>query len=165
MKQTQKDKILDLLCRPGVDSWNRFPTFMENIEGLTDEEYWWGLRNAYELSDNLFQYRYLVRGAFNSNRPKVECLMSGWERRKLACLPDKVIIYRGMSKMELKSGDFGISWSLNKKIAEFFAYEYRRNFSTYPIGKIVHALEVPRSEIFAYFNSRKEQEIIYLPKQ
>ena len=77
--------------------------------------------------------------------------------------PEKVGIYRGMTKIELKSGEFGISWTLDKEKAEFFAYTYVRNTSTNLLPKTVHKIIVDKKDIIAYFNGRKEQEIIYIP--
>jgi len=78
-------------------------------------------------------------------------------------LPENITIYRGMTTEELKSGDFGISWTLSRERAEFFAFKYGRNFSTENKPKVVHQLEVTKVEILAYFNERNEQEVICIP--
>lgn len=77
-------------------------------------------------------------------------------------LPENITIYRGMTVAELESGDFGISWTLSKECAEFFAFKYGRNFSTENKPKVVHQLEVLKVEILAYFHERNEQEVIYI---
>jgi hypothetical protein len=67
-----------------------------------------------------------------------------------------------MTVEELESGDFGVSWTLSKERAEFFAFKYGRNLSTEGKPKIVHQLEVMKVEILAYFNERNEQEVVYI---
>ena len=42
------------------------------------------------------------------------------KRRVYDELPDVVMIYRGMSVKEFNSGDFRLSWTLDKNIAEEF---------------------------------------------
>jgi hypothetical protein len=67
-----------------------------------------------------------------------------------------------MSEKELKSGNFGVSWTLSKKVARFFAEDYKRNYDTRKHKKIVHSMIVDKASIIAYFSSRKEKEVIYI---
>ena len=79
-------------------------------------------------------------------------------------LPEKVKIYRGVTTDEIDSKSFGLSWSLKKEVAEFFAFKYRRNYDTSSSLKTVIEIEVDKNEIIAYFKDREEDEIIYLSK-
>ena len=54
---------------------------------------------------------------------------------------------------------FGVSWTLNKAIAEQFVE--RKKHSSNDV-MVVHKLTIPKSKVVAYFNSRKEEEIIYI---
>jgi hypothetical protein len=120
------------------------------------------LRDAYELSDNLFQYKVDVKLAFARNELKKEYLMSLSERRFLENLPEQITIYRGMTENELKQKTFGCSWTLKKEVAEFFATTYERNYATNHLKKVVHEITIDKSEVIAFFNVRKEFEIIYI---
>jgi hypothetical protein len=93
-----------------------------------------------------------------------DSLMSKKEIKILNNLPDKVKIYRGVTTDEIENNDFGLSWSLNREVAEFFAFKYRRNYDTSSSLKTVIELEVDKNEIIAYFHDREEAEIIYLSK-
>lgn len=70
-----------------------------------------------------------------------------------------------MTIEESERNDFGVSWTLSIKCAEFFATTYGKNFSTDGKPKAVHKLEVMNVEILAYFINRVEQEVIYTFKR
>lgn len=77
-------------------------------------------------------------------------------------LPENITIYLGMTVEKLESGDFGVSWTLSKELAEYFAFTYVRNFSTEGKPKVVHQIEVMNVETLAYFNQRGEHDVIYV---
>jgi len=155
-------KINDLIYGKGVDSHNRFPFFMKNSETLNDAEYWYGLGKAYSDSDNSYKWRSLVKAAFSAKRLQKQYLMTTEEIKGLKKLGKTVTIYRGMTVKERRSGKFGVSWTLDKRVAQFFADKYPRNYSTHHEPKIVHSLNVNRRDILALLNDRQEQEVIYL---
>ena len=65
-----------------------------------------------------------------------------------------------MSKSEAVSGDFGVSWTLSLKMAEFLAFKYHR--APFPPDKMtVMTIEADASDVVAYFSGR-EKEIIYI---
>lgn len=70
-------------------------------------------------------------------------------------LPEKVKIYRGLGS---KSRRDGISWTLSKEKAEWFATRFKDN------GEVLTA-EANKSDILAFLNGRNEQEIIINPKK
>ncbi len=125
LSNKEKEILQDIfwIC---VDSYNRFPTFWELRNFLADAQYWYALGITYPLSDNLYSYRREVRKAFRSKHKGREFLMNGWERRMLARLPDEVRIYRAMTKEEASGNRFGLSWTLDKEVAEFFRDTYNR---------------------------------------
>jgi len=88
--------------------------------------------------------------------------MTTSEQRMLENLPDEVEIYRAMTKKEASGRAFGISWTLSKKVAEFFRDDYRRNHATNHLEKVIKEMVVKKSDIIALFNGRKEKEIIYV---
>jgi len=156
-----ENEIDDILFGIGVDSFNRFQTFIKLIPKLKGKSYWYALRNSYDMSDNLFEYSAIVKGCFLKDEPQRECLMQSNEMEYLKNLPEQITIYRGMTENELKQKSFGCSWTLEKDIAEFFANTYQRNFATKHLKKIVHEMNINKSEVIAFFNNRNEFEIIY----
>lgn len=157
-----KKEIKSIIWGIGCDSFNRFETFLKIVPQLKGKLYWYALRKAYDCSDDMFHLRGLVKAAFKKSEPGRETLMSKKERDYLNSLPDQITIYRGMTEAERKTGNFGISWTLKKEVAEFFAFTYWRNRQTNKLKKTVHELIINKSEVIAFFNDRKEFEIIYI---
>lgn len=155
-----KELATNIILR--YNSTEKFDCFCFLSPKLPPKVYWELLSMAYTSSDNLFPFRRKVRKCFAAKHPYREYLMNEVERSFVAALPDVVTIYRGMTDKESKSGKFGLSWSLDKSIAEFFRDTYLRNFSTHNEPKTLMELQIKKSEIVAYFQKREESEIIYL---
>ena len=91
-------------------------------------------------------------------------MMNDEEKKVLDELPDVVKIYRGVN---LKEGDeldtddysydMGISWTIDKERGEWFGNRFKGNDCYLLEG------EVDKSDIFCYFNSRKENEVVIRP--
>lgn len=161
-KKKLKEIIDDVLLK--CDSFDRFAGFLElcwkyNLKG---DMYWYALKETYSTCDNLYGFKDNIKQAFSSEEPSREKLMSKKEQKYLSTLPENLTIYRGMTVQEFESGDFGVSWTLSKDVAEFFAYTYGRNHATAHLPKMVHELQVKKSDIVAYFSERKEFEVIYM---
>ena len=157
-----KKQIDNILFGIGCNSFNRFEMFLSIAPKLKGELYWYALKESYISSDNLFHFKGLVKASFSSKQPNREKLMNYDEIRYLTSLPEQVNIYRGMTEQELKTKNYGISWTLKKEVAEFFANSYPRNFSTNEMKKVVYEMTIKKNDIVAFFNDRDEFEIIYL---
>ena len=90
--------------------------------------------------------------------------MSQDERDYLQSLPSQITIYRGMTEIEYKSGNYGISWTLKKELAKFFADIYVRNNATCGLKKTIRELVIDKKDVIAFFDGRQEYEIIYTPQ-
>ena len=155
------DEALDVLA--WANSFERIPAFLKLRDQVKDPaSYWRLLAGTYQMSDNLFQWRDEIRECFLSEKPFREQLMEQDEKQLLSSLPDHLTIYRGMTVTEANSGNYGISWTLSREIAEFFAYEYWRNIDTNNEQKTVVSKQIRRDQIIALFNSRNEKEVIYI---
>jgi hypothetical protein len=133
--------------------------FIKYQDTFTDEEYWRNLGFNYQLQDyKKIPYSTYYK-LFLCERDKREMLMNAAEFEFYNSLPDKFTIYRGGTKSEAKSKKYGVSWTINKAIAEKF-----QNVKQSRDGKtmVVHELEINKSEAIAYLNDRKEEEIIYI---
>lgn len=134
------------------------PLFKKFQKTFTDSEYWENLGYVYVMQDfEKIDYS-MLKKLFSSKRTKRAHLMSQEEQDFLKSLPDEIVIFRGGDVMELKKG-FGISWSLNKQVAEKFAKNKRIQTGQ---EMTVHEKVISKKDVIAYLNSRCEEEIIYL---
>jgi hypothetical protein len=70
-------------------------------------------------------------------------------------LPDPVTVYRGTSGIGAKLAPDGVSWTLDKRIAAWFACTYR------PRGEpLVLRRVAPLRDVLMYDNDRNEQELV-----
>jgi len=157
-----KKQIDNILFGIGVDSLNRFETFLNLMPKVKGKGYWYALRNSYDMSDNLFRFKGLVRSAFLKDESDREYLMTKSERNYFRNLPERLTIYRGMTQKEQKTKSFGVSWTLKKEVAEFFAFKYKRNYHTNHLKKVVCQKKIAKADVIAFINDRKEYEIIYV---
>jgi hypothetical protein len=137
----------------------KISVFIDHKDKFTDEDYWVNLAEAYVLQNYKkipYKVYYDLFSATKSNREK---LMNGEEIKLFNKLPDEITIYRGGSKTEEKTKKYGISWTLNQKIAEQFAEV--KSIRDKKI-MVVHELRIKKSDAIAYFISREEEEMIYI---
>ena len=78
------------------------------------------------------------------------CLMEKEDYEHYMSLPEKVKVYRGVSEYKYEKG---LSWTQSKEKAEWFSQRYGAK------GYVLEG-EIDKEHIFAYFNGRKEQEIV-----
>jgi len=80
-------------------------------------------------------------------------VMGAANRKKFNAMPELLTIYRGFS---LEGAEFGWSWTLDRKMAEWFARRYT--------GKPkVATLTISKGAVLAYIGQRKESEIVIHP--
>ena len=127
---------------------------------FSDKEYWENLKYVYILQDYRQIPYELFKSLFDSQRSQKDFLMDSDERLFLENLPEQIKIYRGGAKKEVKKG-YGISWTLNKDIAQQFV-DRKKHLAKDEMT--ILQLEISKSEVVAYFNERNEEEIIYLGK-
>lgn len=84
---------------------------------------------------------------------KKEHLMCKEDYENYKKLPDKFIVYRGVA---VGRNPHGLSWTLNLETAQWFANRFNNDKETGYIEKAV----VRKSDVFAYFNTRGEDEIV-----
>ena len=78
--------------------------------------------------------------------------------------PKKITVYRGMCDEEKKSGQFGVSWTLNKDDALNYIF-YKKNEVRGEIGWCAN-MEIDKSEIFAVWGVKDDKkEIVINPKK
>lgn len=80
--------------------------------------------------------------------------MSKMEQKIFSELPDQVIAYRGVSSSAYK---YGFSWTLDKKVAFWYADRCGSNNSC------VYEGAFDKKDILCYFDTRNEAEIVIVP--
>ena len=136
---------------------------------IPDKIYWQMVSDCYTRSNLAHSHMHIILDYLNDKRPDKDYLMDEEEREFFINLPDEVTIYRGCTKKEIRSGNFRISWTLDKKVAEFFAYTYIN-----PIHEVrseekdiskfdVIEKTVSKKDLLCYFGGREEAEVLYIP--
>lgn len=132
--------------------------FSKYQDSFTDEQYWKNLSYCYTLQDYMRLPYEVYKGLFNSKREQKKFLMNEEESAFFEKLPQFITIYRGGLKDEKDTG-YGISWTLNIAVAQQFVDRNKHLI----LGELfLHEIVIPKSKVVAYFNDRKEEEIIYL---
>jgi hypothetical protein len=125
------------------------------IERVSDAEYWKQVSEVWQDSESIWQNGDEWEVLWKSDRPEKHLAMNDDEREELAKLPDPITVYRGIPESSLDE-DNGLSWTLSREKAEWFARRYS------PIFGPGAALEgqVRKSDVHALLLGRDEQEII-----
>jgi hypothetical protein len=89
-------------------------------------------------------------------------LMTAREQKKFEALPESFTVYRGYVKGYGFDNADGLSWTLDRNVAEFFASEMVAGVVSTVVERVVN-----KQDVFAYIekNGNNEKEIIILPKQ
>ena len=112
--------------------------------------------------ENILNRYMLTNQRIGESLPLIKVLLFEYMRtediRYYEKLPDEVMIYRGTSLDEFKGSvfDVGQSWTLNKEVARFFAYDYYNTSENRCILKAT----INKNNIFAFVNDREEKECI-----
>ena len=124
---------------------------------LRGREYWEMVSQVWSDSENIWQHRRAWRQVWLSKEPERDAVMDTTEREHLASLPDDLTIYRGVS---LRSAMHGLSWTLDREKAQWFANRWLCFKRRRPI---LLQTVVRKTDVVAYFAGRKEQEIVVHP--
>lgn len=131
--------------------------FIEYLEEFNDKTYWQILGEIWVTEEQIWRNRKLYLRLFQAPRPQRQFLMTAAERRKLDGMPDEFPVYRGYIGKRGK----GLSWTLDHSKAEWFARRYEI-LSELGLPRVMEGT-VNKVDVIAYFNSRKEKEIVADP--
>ena len=132
----------------------RIEAFQEIQHLLSDTAYWKLLADIWTDTENQWQNYEEWKELIGSERGSRHYLMDEEDDQILRSLPDEVTIYRGCQK---RINENGLSWTLDKSKAEFFAKRLGKN-------GIILEKKISKSDIIAVFTSRGESEIIFLER-
>ena len=137
---------------------DKIKTFAKYSSQMDDKTYWEELRSAYQLQDYKKLNHKLLANLFLAKRAEKDMIYTKSEKSIIKSLPEQVKIYRGCSQKEIKAMNYGISWTLDESVADYFANRVIKKVK----GGVINLL-IPKNRIVAYFKDRKEEEIIYIP--
>ena len=120
--------------------------FKKLQEKLDDNDYWTILR-ALWIDKGICNDNW-AKLFFNSGRGREHKIMKSSDRQALKRLPKKVTIYRVCRE---KADEEKWNWTTSREFAERFLCR---------TDEYIAEKTIDKSEIFAYFNSRKEFEVI-----
>jgi hypothetical protein len=139
-----------------------------HYDTLPNKIYWQMVSDCYTRSDLAHSDMDIVFDYLNDNRSEKEYLMNEEDREFFNNLPEEITIYRGCTKKEIESGQHRLSWTLDKSIAEFFAYTYinpvhedrgeKKDKSKFDIVEKT----VSKKDLLCYFGGREEAEVLYI---
>lgn len=131
----------------------RLHAFLNISLYLTDKQYWTLLRDIWVDSENIWQNKQSWKNLLLSPRKNKSEFMNKEERKYLKSLPSNITVFRGYD--EKKGDPEGFSYSLNPDIAKKFASRFSKN-------PVIKTRDLKKSEIFAYLQTRNEEEIIVI---
>lgn len=136
----------------------QFEALLEAVRrGLSGALYWQLVTDVWQMSDRPGVDEDLwVTFYGNDMPPGRRAAMNSDELAVFDALPDVVTLYRGALPQHRK----GMAWSLERRVAEFFATEHGRRAA----DGLVYCVQVPRSAMLVYYSWREEAEVLVLPK-
>lgn len=161
-KHLGKNEIENYIFGMHSDSYNRLSRFYDVESKINPNDYEDIFRRVYSSSWKNYHYRRELRHTF-SIKISSEEIMTEDEAQVIRALPEKIIVYRVMSRKEAESNDYGVSWTLWRNVAEQLGEMYFSDIYVHSGFQILE-LEIYKSEIVAFFNDYRTMEIIYLHK-
>jgi hypothetical protein len=134
----------------------RLDALLQHHRRMSDEEYWSCVGSVWVDSENIWQAYPVWRDLWESPRPGKHLVMDEAEQAAMAALPDSMKVYRGVhgkgvTKVRKRTG---LSWTLDKDKAEWFANRYQQSPQ-----KVLEGI-VKKSDVHAHFTARNENEIV-----
>lgn len=136
----------------------RLQGFIEHCHLFDDGPYWRLLAEVWTDQEILWANWKAFLNLFQSPRKDRQHLMEKEERAAFESLPDEIEVFRGV----LGRGARSLSWTLDRKLAEWFATRFA---SVFP-GKQPRLASgvVSKADVLGYFTRRKESEVVVDPR-
>ncbi len=116
------------------------------------------------MRENILDEYLMTNKLMGEEMPLIESsvyeFMTDDDKATYDAFPDEVSIFRGAFFMEAHS-QTGQSWTTEKKVAEFFAFEHTPYREA--DGRVVLAATISKNDIYGYTNGRTEFECIVNP--
>jgi len=144
----QLKRIREQVFGIGIDSHTRLPALLRLIHDRSPEVFWAALIATWDMCDDTWWSKPFLLDLMRNQeaRPYIEPLQ--WPVR----------IYRGCSRPRVR----GVSWTLDRKVAEGFARGHRGIRVPDPV---VAEAVVEREAVFAILHERNEGEVLIDPRR
>lgn len=129
----------------------RLEAFTKIADKLSDTQYWTLLSSIWTDTENQWQNHETWKTLLSSKRSGRHYLSGEEGDNLLRSLPEEVVIYRGCQP---EVNENGLSWTLDKKKAEFFAKRFGKE-------GIILEKKISKTKIIAVLLGRGESEVIY----
>jgi hypothetical protein len=129
----------------------RLEAFIKIADKLSDTDYWKLLSEIWIDTENQYAYLKEWKKLLASKRSNRHYMMTEEEDNILRSLSEEVTIYRGCQK---GINEDGLSWSLDKSKAEFFANRFGKK-------GIILERTISKNDIVAVLVGRGESEVIW----
>lgn len=149
------DDVVYVLGRANSrERWDLFAYYIVQNYALSPEAFAKGLKSAWD--SGVYDEAQVAIQLFGMADPAY--LMDEKEKALYDALPDRVEIYRGTSRFENDGeGAAGLSWTIDRGVAEFFAFRGRSHAES--DGR-VYVAEVFKEDIIVIIEDRGEREVI-----
>jgi hypothetical protein len=127
---------------------NGFEYFKNELQHQVDDNEYWTILRALWIEDGKCSIEWEIL-LFYSGRKREHKIMKSSDRQYLKKLPKQIKVYRACFEETDKDR---WNWTLNKDFAE----KWKNSIG----AKFVAEKTIDKKQIFAYFNSRREDEII-----
>jgi len=135
----------------------RMDAFIEIQDRLSDAQYWRNLEFVFSITEYVHENKAKWLELLKSKRRFRQLMMTRKDRKSFEKMPEILTIYRGYQHGKYHH-KMGISWTLSKKKATWFAYRRSANGSP----KVVVGT-CKKTDVLCYTDDRKEQEVIIDP--
>ncbi|RVA54278.1 hypothetical protein EN933_10800 [Mesorhizobium sp. M7A.F.Ca.US.001.01.1.1] len=149
------ERILGGLWGRGIDSANRLQIMLDEVWHLPGELFWPVFHKVWPTTDATWRQQDELVELLQFHQPMEEFL-KGQDRVFYEQLPDVIQIYRGSSRDRVH----GLSWTIDRRIAESFARGHRG----VPVPEpVVARVSIPKSAVLAISIERGESELLVDP--
>jgi hypothetical protein len=145
-------------CSMDENSKRRLLAILPLIEDAPPKIFWAILLRTWPSCDDTWMLKTRLLRAMKKAGPVMPELLSEHERRFFEGLPAQVPVFRGCSRPRVR----GISWTMERTIAEGFAHGHRGIRVPDPV--VASAL-IPKDAIFFATDDRNEKEIVLNPRR
>jgi hypothetical protein len=134
-----------------TDSYSRMAEVLAFKDRLTRPDWLHLLGEFWEVCDNVADHGLELRKMLGTDGP-LRAMMKPQQNAAYDALPEKVTIYRGCGELNM----MGMSWSLDKEVANSFPYIYRYKVP----NPLLVTSTVTKRKILAVKLARDEDEVI-----
>lgn len=158
LKRVSADFMISVLAL--IDNHNEweFFKFLARVTEPTNRAYAWGLMEAYtnDWTNDVDEVKSMFRRA---GKKYLLQTFEGGDEEFYNSLPDVVTVYRGTSCEESENKRYGVSWTTDYRVAEFFAYRFKQPH------RCILSAEVKKDDVMAATTGRSESEVIIMEPQ